>query len=140
MTRAVLVTGFGALALVDPGLSELKNFAPTIILVMVAAYVTLRFTPHWKEVRLRTLEVREKEVVAQVEIAVATAKLGEVVREVAVEQRQATEVIQVAQRVNVNSAEKLTHAVNEMAHMVEDLGSRMDKVEANAAAAAANRG
>jgi len=136
MTRAVLATAFAGLALIDPGLSELKNFAPTIIIVLIAAWTTLRFTPHWKELKLRTLEVREKEVAAQVEIAVATTKLADVVEKIAVEQRQATEVIQVAQRVNVNSAEKVTHAVDDLAHMVESLTTRMDKVELIAGAAA----
>ena len=132
------MTGFAALALVDPGLSELKNFAPTIIIALIAAWVTSRSMPHWKEVRLRTLEVREKEVAAQVEIAVATAKLADVTEKIAVEQRQATEVIQVAQRVNVNSSEKVTHAVHELAQMVEVLSGRMEKVE-TAAGAAANK-
>jgi hypothetical protein len=122
---------FGAMGmlLIDPGLSELKNFAPTIIIVFIAAWATLKIAPMRKEVKLRELEVQEKAIAAQVESAVATAKLSDVLEKIAVEQRQATEVIEVAQRVNVNSNERLTHVVDDLARTVEVLNSRMERIE-----------
>lgn len=125
--------------LFDVGLGELKNFAPTIIIVMIAAYVVLRTTPTRKEIRFRELDSRDKEIAAQVEIAVAVTKLADVSEKIAIEQRQATEVIEVAQRVNVNSNEKLTRAVDDLMHTVEGLNDRMDRVE-TATGAAAGKG
>lgn len=132
---------FGSLLmlLIDPGLSELKNFAPTIIIVLIVAWATLKIAPMRKEVRLRELEVTEKGISAQVEIAVAVSKLADVSEKIAVEQRQATEIIEVAQRVNVNSNEKLTHAVDDLSRSLEVLNGRMERVETAAAAAAASR-
>jgi Na+/phosphate symporter len=129
---------FGALLmiLIDPGLSELKNFAPTIIIVLIVAWSTMKIVPQRKEVRLRELDVQEKGIAAQVEIAVAVSKLADVSEKIAVEQRQATEIIEVAQRVNVNSNEKLTHAVDELGRSLEVLNSRMERVETATAAAA----
>jgi hypothetical protein len=133
--------------LIDPGLSELKNFAPTIIIVVIVAWATLKIVPHRKEVRLRELDVQEKGINAQVEIAVAVTKLADVSEKIAVEQRQATEIIEVAQRVNVNSNEKVTHAVDEVTHAVDELVSaiailnvRIDKVETATVAAAGAQG
>jgi len=138
MTKGFLA--FAALLFVDPGLTELKNFAPTIIIVLIVAWATLKIAPMHKEVKLRALEVREKEIAAQIEAAVATAKLADVLEKIAVEQRQATEVIEVAQRVNVNSNEKLAHAVDDLARTVEGLNRRMDQVEVATAVAASKAG
>jgi hypothetical protein len=127
---------FGSLGmlLIDPGLSELKNFAPTIIIVFIVAWATLKIAPMRKEIELRRLDVQEKQIAAQVESAVATGKLSEALESIAVQQRQATEVIEVAQRVNVNSNEKLSHVVGDLASTVESLNFRMDRVESAAGA------
>lgn len=135
---SVVVAGFAALLAVDPGLSEIQNFAPTIIIVLIVAWATLKIAPIRKEVKLRELEVREKEIAAQVESAVATAKLSGVLENIAVQQRQASEVIEVAQRVNAHSNERLAHAVDELTHTVDVLNGRMERVEV-ATGAAANK-
>jgi hypothetical protein len=143
-TVSPVALGAGLMLLIDPGLSELKNFAPTIIIVLIVAWSTLKIVPLRKEVRMRELDVQEKGIAAQVEIAVAVTKLADASERIAVDQRQATEIIEVAQRVNVNSNEKVSHAVDEVTHAVdglvqtiESLNARIDKIEAASAAAAA---
>jgi len=135
MKASPLVVGIVAMLFIDPGLTELKNFAPTIIIVLIVAWSTLKIVPQRNVVKLRELEVQEKGIAAQVELAVATAKIADVLEKVSMDQKQATEVIEVAQRVNVNSNERLTHAVDELSHSVEVLNSRMEKVEVETAAA-----
>ncbi len=136
LTVSPVVFGSLALVLIDPGLSELKNFAPTIIMAFIIIWGVLKALPTWRDVKMRELEIREKEIAQRVESAVSTGKLADVLENIAVEQRQATEAIQVAQRVNVNSNEKLAHTVDDLVHSVDHLNDRMDKVEVAAASVA----
>lgn len=121
----------------SPGWSELLQYGPTVVILALILAFLIRMAPIWKEVKLREMDVRESEISLREKIAASVGRLADVLREIAIEQRQASEAIQVAQRVNVNSNEKLGHTVDDLAHSVDGLNDRMDKVEQLADAVAA---
>jgi len=115
-----------ALLLFDPGLTELKNFAPTIIITFLALWAVVKLAPTWKEVKMRELDLREKEMAQREQQAIAIQSLAEVTRDIAVEQKHATEALRIAERVNIREGEKLSDTVREMSGRMEVMEARLE--------------
>jgi Mg/Co/Ni transporter MgtE len=103
-------------------LTQLLPYGPTVIMLALVLWTVIRLSPMWKELRLRELDVREQESLSKGEQASALNRLADVVKDIAVEQRRATENIEIMQRVNADSNERL-------AHNVHSLMERLDTVE-----------
>ncbi|MGH9942837.1 MAG: hypothetical protein ACRD9R_10835 [Pyrinomonadaceae bacterium] len=110
-------------------IQALAPYGPTVILLFLVLGFVLKFAPTWKEVRLKELElrreelaVRDKESMALGSLSVGLSNLSEVLQSIAVEQRRATETIEILQRVNADASDKLTTHV-------QSLAQRLDKVE-----------
>ena len=133
---AVPAGGLVMLLLFDPGLTELKNFAPTIIIVIVVMWGTIKLAPTWKEVKMRELDIRDKEVAQREQQAVVIQSLADTTRDIAIEQKHATEALRIAERVTIREGEKLSETVHEMRDTVHAVAARVEVIEAKAAATA----
>jgi len=107
------------LFILDPGLSELKNFAPTILMCGLIIWCVVKLAPTWKVVKMRELDIREKEVAQREHQAVSIQLLADVTRDIALEQKHATEALRIAERVNIREGEKLGESVQEIAGRLE---------------------
>jgi hypothetical protein len=104
---------------------QVALWGPTIIILMLVLGFLIRMAPIWKDVRFRELEVREKENETRGQIAQSLTQLGAgltalgtglgemsgVLRDVAVEQRKATEVLEIIQRYQVDRDDQLDFKV-----------------------------
>jgi signal transduction histidine kinase len=127
--------GVALLALLDPSWAELKNFAPTIVIAFLVLWATLKLAPVRHEEKMRELDVREKEVAQRDQSAVALQSMADTVRDIAIEQRHATEALRIAERVTIREGEKLSETVHEMRETVHAVVSRVEMIEAKAATA-----
>jgi hypothetical protein len=120
----------------DPGLSELKNFAPTIIMCGLVIWGVVKIAPTWKEVKMRELDIREKEIGQREQQAVATQTLAETTREIAIETKHGIEALKIAERVNLREGEKLNDAVHEIMDTVREIVVRVEAIESTKTAEA----
>lgn len=117
--------GVLALTLLDPSFTEIKNFAPTIVLVFLILWAVIKLAPTWKEVKMREMDIREKEVAQREQQAIAIQTLAEVTQTIAVEQRHATEALRIGERVTMARAERLSEATQEVTSRLDSLESRV---------------
>lgn len=110
-------------------LGPMLQYGPTVILLGLTLIFILKALPSWKEVKLRELELRTTEVTVRGEEAKALTALSETLRDVAVEQRKATEeqrrateMIEILQRVNSDASDRLTAAMTAQ-------NERIDRIE-----------
>lgn len=127
-----IMLGSLGLVLLDPGLSELKNFAPTIIMAFLIIWCVIKLAPTWKEVKMRDMDIREKEIAQREQQAIGIQSLAEVVRDIAIEQKHATEALRIAERVTMREAEKLGEAVHEVTARFEILEAKAEGKTAEA--------
>lgn len=111
------------------GLENFIGEGIAISVIIVILVFVLRVLPSWKEIRLAEMKTREKEAEVQVQVAGALGQLGAsltqlgtVIHDIAIEQRRATETVQILQRVNSEESEKIFQSV-------DGLISRMDGFE-----------
>lgn len=111
---------------------QIATFGPTVVLLALILWFVMKMAPTWKEVKFKEIEVRSDENRVKAEQATALNSLAIVLREIAVEQRKATENIDISQRVNADAAERLSSTVALVARRVdslEDLEPRVTKLE-----------
>lgn len=125
-----VAVGLVSLFFLDPGFSELRNFAPTIVLVFVVIWGVIKLAPTWKEVKMREMEIREKEVVQREQQSMAIQSLADVTERIAVEQKHATEALRIAERVTMREGEKLGEAVSEIVGRFEMLEAKVEAARA----------
>jgi hypothetical protein len=101
---------------------EAFQYGPTIVLLFMILLFLIRIAPIWKEVRLSEIAARTDEAQAKREQASALGQLATVLQSVAVEQRRATETIEILQRVNADSSDRLSQNVH-------SLNERLDRLE-----------
>lgn len=101
----------------------------TVLILILLITAFLKFAPRYEKIRLRELDVREAEAKAKEEDAKGRAEQGSamvqvatVLNNVAIEQRRATETIELLQRFNADSGERLEFAVR-------TLSDRQNKME-----------
>lgn len=125
---AALALSFTSLAQLDPGQGappwwmQYVAFGPGFIALVLILIFLIRMAPTWKEVKLRELELRSNEVNVRGEEAKALGALANVLDSVALRQREASENLEIMQRVNADASQKLT--VN-----VAGLNDRLDRME-----------
>lgn len=107
------------------GMKDFLAYGPTLIIL---AMILWKYLPTWKEVRLRELEVSEKQAVSigqlansNNQMAAALGGIANTLKSVAIEQRRATETIEILQRMNTESAEIISQSVSELTGRVEEL-------------------
>lgn len=101
--------------------SQLIQFGPTVVLFALALWFLIRVAPMWKEVRLKEIELRGEENVVKGQQATALSQLAGALKDIAVEQRRATEELGIMQRVNNDSADQLRHSVNALSQRVDSI-------------------
>lgn len=109
-----------------------------VLLVFLFLGFLLKALPTWREIKIAEFTVRTKEAEAsgqlsisltsfanaQNQLANALGQLGETVKDIAIEQKKATDNVMILQRVNANESEKLSNSV-------DNLIERMDTLEEN---------
>jgi|HubBroStandDraft_6_1064221.scaffolds.fasta_scaffold222131_3 hypothetical protein len=116
--------------------SQLYLYGPTVVILAMVLAFMLRALPTWRVMKTRELDIREIEAQARSSQADALKSLGdslgglgsalnrnsEVLSNVAIEQRRATDAIRLLQRINGDSTDHLRATV-------EDLVSRLAEIE-----------
>lgn len=128
--------GLGLLAFFDPGFSEVKNFAPTILMVFLVLWATIKLAPTWKEVKMRELDIREKEVAQREQSAIALQSMAETTRDIAIEQKHSSEALRIAERVSIREGDKLNATAQEVRDSMHGVSARVEAVELAIAAGA----
>lgn len=107
-----------------------------VFLIVVVLAFLLKALPTWKEVRLAEIKVREKEADSRAaqatsfgELSGALSTIGNVLNNVAIEQRHATEKVQLLQRVNADTSERAEEKVDQLIEIVEQFSVRLDSFE-----------
>lgn len=107
---------------------ELKEFITQIPIITILALLLWKYLPTWKEVRLRELEVSEKQALSMGGMAESTKQLATVMgglastlKSVTIEQRRATETNEILQRMNTESAEMISQSVYELKNRMGEL-------------------
>lgn len=114
---------FSALILQDQiWWKDVIQYGPTTIILFMLLVAIIRLAPVYKEIRLREIDVRAEEAQAKREQATALGQLATVLQSIAVEQRRATETIEILQRVNADSNDRLSQNVH-------SLTERLDRIE-----------
>ncbi len=104
-------------------------YGPSFVIVLLMVVVVLRLAPLWAKVRTRELELRSSEVTVRGEEAKALTMLADVLRDVSVVHRQATEHIQqtsemidLVQRVNADRSDKLNAGLAALSEKFDQVG------------------
>lgn len=102
-----------------------------LIALVIIGMLRVGLVPAWKEIRLKELEVRQAEVTAKEKEAEALGGLGaslgslaSVLQSVAVEQRRATESLEILQRVTMDRANQDNIQLRMLAEKVERIEER----------------
>jgi hypothetical protein len=125
-------------------LGPMLQYGPTIILLILILGFLLRALPAWKEVKLKELDLKGTDIETRGQEAKALEALAIVLRDVAVEQRKATEetkrateTIDILQRVNSDVNDRLAASVAflndrlERIEKMDNLSNRVGALEAN---------
>lgn len=114
-----------------------EGIAITLIIVILG--FILKALPVWKEVKLAELKTREKEAEVQVQVAAALgtlggslSQLGTVIHDIAIEQRRATDTVQILQRVNSAEAEKISNSVDGLLMRMDNFENALEEQGINA--------
>jgi hypothetical protein len=113
-------TGEGA------ALTQLIQFGPTVVLLALILWFVIRLAPMWKEIRLKEMDMRTEENVVKGQQASALSQLAGALKEIAVEQRRATEEVGIMQRVTNDTADQLRTSVNTLSQRVDSLEKKTD--------------
>ncbi|MET0466903.1 MAG: hypothetical protein ABW007_27325 [Chitinophagaceae bacterium] len=106
----------------EAGWAQAIQYGPTVVLLLIILGFLVRIAPMWKEIRLKEIDMRGEENVVKREMAGALTQLATALKDIAVEQRRATEEVSITQRVNSDMNERL-------AQNVQSLNERLDRVE-----------
>jgi hypothetical protein len=121
---------------------QLALYGPTVVILAMILWFLIRAAPTWTAIKGREFEVREMEASARAGQAEALKAVGgalnalgnvldrnsEVLENVAVEQRHATEAVRLSQRVTAASTERLRVTVKELAGQIaNDKADRADR-------------
>ncbi|GEM_PF-4499963 len=101
---------------------DVLAYGPTTVLLFLVLVTIVKLAPTWKEVKLKELEIRAGEGVVREKEAAALGQLANVLEAIAIEQRRATETIEILQRVNADANDRLNAGVN-------ILNERLDRIE-----------
>jgi hypothetical protein len=102
----------------------------TVLILIALIYFAIRAMPTFEKLRIREFDVRENESKTQGQIATALVQIAdslnknsETIKEVAIEQRRATEAVKLLQRVNADSANLQSQAFA----ILEDRVNRLER-------------
>ncbi|MEK6323599.1 MAG: hypothetical protein AABN33_18315 [Acidobacteriota bacterium] len=108
-----------------PSWSQLAQWGPTLVLVAMLIVFALKAMPTWERIKMREMEVREKEAASRTSQAAALTQLGngiekmsQVLENVAVEQRKATDVVKILQAANMDTQDQLAAGVRGLVERV----------------------
>lgn len=117
-----------------------------VSLIIVILGFILKALPTWKEVKLAELKTREKEAEVQIQVAGALgmlggslSQLGTVIHDIAIEQRRATDTVQILQRVNSEESERIFQSVDGLVVRIDGFEQILEEHGLNAKRTTTNR-
>lgn len=111
------------------GWSEAFRYGPTVVLLVLILGFLIRVAPMWKEIRLKEMDQRSEENVVKEKQAEALGQLAVALKDIAVEQRRATEEVGIVLRVNADTSDQLRASLTNMSQ-------RLDRIETTSSHAA----
>lgn len=113
---------------VNSGWEQWIGEGVAISLIALILFFILKALPIWKEVRLAEINVRDREAEALGQLsgsinglAASQTQISETLRDVAIEQRRATDNVKLLQRVGADESATLSQAVETLAVRMDDL-------------------
>ena len=101
-----------------------------LALILIFIYVlVVKILPTWERIKTAESAATTAQAKSLGELASSQSQLATVVKDIAVEQRQSTEVVKILQRVNAKSTEQLTSDVQELTTTLQDFNERLDRLE-----------
>ena len=96
----------------------------SIVFALVVAILVfiLKALPIWKEIKLAEINVRDKEAESLGQLGNALNQIGDTMKDVAIEQRRATDNVKILQRANADES-------NNIIQSVDALNERLDTLE-----------
>jgi hypothetical protein len=113
-----------------PEVSQLVSFGQTVIIIFLLLMFALRFSPRWERVRMRELEVSEREATAKQKQADSLVGLAKVIEKVADEQQKTAETNQEL-RIFIRAAMREHEGFNKRLSAVEELVLARKSVSGN---------
>lgn len=107
--------------------SQALLYGPTTVMLALILLFLIRLAPVWKEVQLKKIEAGREETVVKHEQAAALGQLAGALKEIAVEQRRATEEVGILQRVNAETADQVSVSVKQLSRRLDDMESRITR-------------
>lgn len=115
----------------------------TVVILIVLIFGIIKILPTWKVIKLKQLELRKEEfelrkaesevkgqeAAALVQLGTGLAKMSETLDHIAIEQRRATEIIEILQRANADQSDQLTYSVRALTEGMTRLTERVDRIE-----------
>jgi hypothetical protein len=107
-----------------------------VMLIFVFLGCLLKALPSWKEVRLAEIKVRETEAEARTaqatsfgQLSGALSSISEVLNNVAIKQKEATDKVLILQRVNAESDQRTDEKFDLVIEHIDGLTQRVEAVE-----------
>ena len=98
-----------------PSWAQAAMWGPTLVMLGMILAFLLRVRPSWEKIKLRELDVRElegkvrgEEAAALVQLAGGLQSFSQTLKEIAVEQRRSTDVIEILQRANADHQDSIS--------------------------------
>jgi predicted RNase H-like nuclease (RuvC/YqgF family) len=108
--------------------SELFQAGSVFVTLVAILFFILKALPNWKEVRLAEIDQRSKDNETQLEVAKSLGLVGgaliqvsQVTRDVAIEQKKATENLKISQRVSSSESMQLSNTVETLIERIDSL-------------------
>lgn len=128
--------------------TQVFTYGPTAILLLIVLSAVIKLAPTWKEVKLRELDLRKDEGKIREQqsaalttlagsittLAEATTNMTGMMEDLAIHQRKSTEELQIMQRVNADSNDRLVAEVRLLSDRV-DRFETLHPADGNSAAA-----
>lgn len=100
-----------------------------MVLVALILGFLLKMAPTWKELKIREFDQRGLDNQTREKEAAALSLLSHTLEVIAVEQRKATEAVELSQRINSDSANKLDELVRTVSFQFSAVADRVEKLE-----------
>lgn len=121
------------------GWEQILSLPAAIVVLILILLAVLKAMPHWKEIKLAEISVREKEAESRVNESSVFAKMSDalnsistVLQTITVEQRRDSERLHLLQRVNADTNDKILarlDSLDNLSHQIDDNRRRLDDIE-----------
>jgi hypothetical protein len=112
----------------DPNWQQIASGGAVLMMFALLLWFILKLVPSWERLKIREFDTRDKEAGSRAEQAASMSQLASgigqmsgVLKDVAVEQRKATEIVEILQRANADTQDQLLQGVRSLIGRIESI-------------------